>query len=268
MSDGQVLLQRDGGIAILTLARPQRRNAISAGIWEALREKVIEAAEDPPRALIITGSEGHFSAGLDIKPDNPLLGRVLPIVQRKDADGARALVRELKEVNDLIAGFPAPTIAAIEGACVGIGLELALACDLRVASREARLALPEVRLGLAPDLGGTVRLTRLVGAGRAALLALAGHHWSGEQAEQAGLVEQLCAPGEALETARTLAREIHAGAPTATTGVLQVIRATPGLDLADALTLETEAGANALLSGEPLEGLMARQARKEPSWHA
>ncbi len=268
MTDGQVLLTRDGGVATITLDRPQRRNAISAGLWDALRDRVIEAADDPPRALIITGTDGHFSAGLDIKPDNPLLGRVLPIVQRKDADGARALVRELKSVNDLVAGFPAPTIAAIEGACVGIGLELALACDLRVASREARMALPEVRLGLAPDLGGTVRLERLVGPGKASLLALAGHHWTGEQAFGFGLVEQLCEAGGALEAARALALEIRAGAPTATTSVLQVIRSSADLDLEDALTLETEAGANALLSGEPLEGLMARQARRSPRWHA
>jgi len=267
MSDGTVLLEREGGITVITLARPKRRNAISAGFWNALRDRVVEAADDPPRALIITGAEGHFSAGLDIKPDNPLLARVLPVVQGKDADGARALVRELKAVNDLVAGFPAPTIAAIEGACVGIGMELALACDLRVASREATFALPEVRLGLVPDLGGTVRLTRLVGPGRSALLTLAGRYWSGQQAFEAGCVEEICGPGEAMAKARALAADIHAGAPTANTGVLQVIRATADLDLADALTLETEAGANALLSGEPLEGLMARQTRKAPSWN-
>mgnify|MGYP002640137580 CR=1 FL=1 len=267
MSDGQVLLERDGGIAIITLDRPQRRNAISAGFWEALRERVIQAAGDPPRVLIITGAQGHFSAGLDIKPDNPLLARVLPIVQSKDPVAARTLIRELKSVCDLLAGFPAPTIAAIEGSCLGIGLELALACDLRVASSDATFSLPELRLGLVPDLGGTVRLERLVGPGKAAMLVLACHRWSGAQAFQHSLVEQLCEPGQALDAAMALARDIHAGAPTAATGVLQVLRASADLDLADALVLETEAGANALLSGEPLEGLMARQVRRDPSWH-
>ncbi len=267
MADGQVLLERDGGVAVITLDRPKRRNAISAGFWEALKARVIEAADDPPRVLIITGAAGHFSAGLDIKPDNPLLHRVLPVVQSKDANAARGLVRELKHVNDLVAGFPAPTIAAIEGACVGIGMELALACDLRVASREATFALPEVRLGLVPDLGGTVRLTRLVGPGRSALLTLAGRRWTGLEAHAAGAVELLCEPGEAMDHAQALADDIRAGGPTANTGVLQVIRATADLDLADALVLETEAGANALLSGEPMEGLMARQMGKPPRWH-
>jgi enoyl-CoA hydratase/carnithine racemase len=267
MSEGTILLERDAGIATITLDRPRRRNAISAGFWEALRERLIEAADDPPRVLVITGTSGHFSAGLDVKPDNPLLARVLPIVQTKDADGARALVRELKSVCDLLAGFPCPTIAAIEGACVGIGLELALACDLRVAAGDAKLALPELRLGLVPDLGGTVRLTRLVGSGRAALLTLACRTWSGEQGAEYGLIEQLCEPGAALETALGLAAEIRGSAPTGTRGVLQILRVAQDLDLDDALVLETEAGANALLSGEPLEGLMARQMRREPSWN-
>ncbi len=268
MRDGEVLLHHDAGIATITLSRPQRRNAISAGIWELLRARLIEAADAPPRALVLTGAEGHFCAGLDIKPDNPLLARVLPIVQGKDAEGARALVRELKSVNDLLAGFPAPTIAAIEGSCVGIGMELALACDLRVASTQAIFALPELRLGLVPDLGGTARLERLVGPGKAAMLALACQQWTGSQAYQAGAVELTCEPGQALERALGLAAEIRAGAPTGAGGVLQVIRAGGDLDLDEALVLETEAGVAALLSGEPLEGLMARQARREPSWNA
>lgn len=267
MTAGEILLEREAGIATLTLSRPKRRNAISASFWELLRMRLIEAAEEPPRVLVVTGSHGHFSAGLDIKPDNPLLARVLPIVQGKDAEGARALVQELKSVCDLLAGFPCPTIAAIEGACVGIGLELALACDLRVASRLARLALPELRLGLVPDLGGTVRLARLVGPGKAALLTLACRNWSGEQGFSHGLIEELCEPGQALEQAQALAAEIRGGAPTGARGVLQVLRASQDLDLDDALVLETEAGTNALLSGEPMEGLMARQLRREPSWN-
>ena len=267
MSNGEVLLERAGGVATVTLSRPQRRNAVNAGFWDLLGQRLVEAADDPPRALILTGCDGHFSAGLDIKPDNPLLARVLPIVQKKDAAAARALVQELRSVCDLLAGFPAPTIAAIEGSCIGIGLELALACDLRVAAHDAVFALPELRLGLAPDLGGTVRLERLVGPGKAALLALACQRWNGTRAHRAGLVEIMCDPGQALAQAALLATEIRAGAPTAARGVLHVIRASHDLDLDDALTLETEAGANALLSGEPLEGLMARQAGKSPRWN-
>ena len=129
---------------------------------------------------------------------------------------------------------------------------------------------PELHLGehvLVPDLGGTVRLERLVGPGKAALLTLACHRWTGDQAYQHGLVELLCEPGAALASAITLAGDIRAGAPTAATGVLQVLRASGDLDLDDALVLETEAGTNALLSGEPLEGLMAHQARRAPAWH-
>ncbi|MFH1470051.1 MAG: enoyl-CoA hydratase/isomerase family protein [Pseudomonadota bacterium] len=263
-----VRLEHDGSIATITLSRPERRNAVGATLWEQLRERLVEAADAPPRALLITGEGGHFSAGLDLKPDNPLLVRVLPVVQQRDAAGARALIQELKSVCDLVAAFPAPTIAAIEGACVGIGLELVLACDLRVASREAHFGLPELRLGLAPDLGGTVRLTRLVGPGRAALLALAGRGWSGTEAHHAGLVEVLCEPDAVLVEARRLAEDIQRGAPTGAQGVLHVIRTAQDLEISDALVLETEAGANALLSGEPLEGLAARAAHRRPAWDA
>jgi len=270
MAEGaeEVLFAHDAGIAILTLNRPERRNAIAAGIWEQFRARLAAAADLPLRALVVTGAGGCFSAGLDLKPDNPLLARVLPIVGRRDADGARALVEELKGVCDLLAAFPAPTVAAIEGACVGLGLELALACDLRVAASDARFSLPELRLGMVADLGGTVRLGRLVGPGKAALLALTGCSWSGTEAEHHGLVERLCAPGQALEQARTLGAELRAAAPCAVRGALQVLRATPDLDLQDALALETEAGANALLSGELLEALAARQGRRAPAWDA
>lgn len=268
MAQADVLLERQGVIYQLTITRPERRNAIGADIWERLRHQLIAAADTPPRVLVITGEGGHFSAGLDLKPDNPLLAQVLPIVQRRDAGAARALVRDLKSVCDLLAAFPAPTIAAIEGTCVGIGLELALACDMRVASLDARFALPELRLGLVPDLGGTARLTRLVGPGRAAILALACRTWTGAEACEAGLVEVPCEPGAALSEALRLAADIRAGAPTGARGVLQVLRSTSDLDLADALVLETEAGVNALLSGEPLEGLGARTARRRPSWDA
>jgi enoyl-CoA hydratase len=263
-----VRLVCEGNIATLTLSRPERRNAIGAVLWEELRERLAEAADSPPRVLLLTGEGGHFSAGLDLKPDNPWLARILPIVKHGDASGARALVQELKSVCDLVAAFPAPTIAAIEGACVGAGLELALACDLRVASRDAHFTLPELRLGMVADLGGTARLTRLVGPGRAALLALAGRAWSGVVAQQAGCIEILCDPGEALTAARSLAEDIRAAAPTGAAGVLHLLRTAQDLDLADALVLETEAGANALLSGEPLEGLAARAAQRRPVWDA
>jgi len=268
VSRGEIVLRREGGIARLIVERPERRNAVDAALWEALRARVVEAADDPPRVLVLSGAGGHFCAGLDLKPDNPLLARVVPIAQRRDAEAARRLIRELKSVCDLLAAFPAPTIAAIEGACVGIGLELALACDLRVAAADATLSLPEIRLGLVPDLGGTVRAARLLGPGRAALLALAGRPLRGEDAARIGLVELLAEPGQALALADAVAADIVAGAPHAARGILHVLRSAADLDLGDALVLETEAGANALLSGEPLEGLAARAGGRRPAWDA
>ncbi len=268
MSSSEVRIEHDGGITTLILDRPQRRNAVDTELWEQLRRAIVSAAHRPPRALIICGAGGHFSAGLDLKPDNPLFARVLPLVQNQDAAAARGLVRELKAVLEQLAAFPAPTIAAVEGACIGIGLEIALACDLRVVARDAKLSLPEVRLGLVPDLGGSARLTRLLGSGRAGLMVLAARQLDGAAAQRMGLAELQAEPGAALAMARSLAADIRAGAPTAVQGALQLVRSAGDLDLAEALDLETEAGVSALLSGELIEALGARMSRREPAWDA
>ncbi len=266
MSAGEILLEQDEGIATLTIARPQRRNAMDEAQWHRLRSRLRELAQDPPRALILTGQGGHFCAGLDLNPDNAIFARLAPIAQRRDEGAARTLIGELKRVTDQLAGFSCPTIAAIQGACVGLGLELALACDLRVAARDALLSLPEVRLGMVPDLGGTVRLTRLVGRGQAARLALAAQAITGEEAWHIGLTELLAEAEDVPQVARDLALDIHRGAPAALQGTLAVIRRAPELQLQDALDEETAAGARAVISGEPLEAMMARQMGRKPSW--
>ncbi len=261
MSSEHLSVEHDGPVAVVTLRREARRNALHGPLWTALGEAARALAAAPPRAVILTGAGGHFSAGMDLKPDNPLFERLLPALTGPDPGALRALILELKAAVGAFAELPCPVVAAVEGACTGGGLELALAADLRVASREAFFALPETRVGMMPDVGGTVRLARLVGRARATELILGNGRLDAGTALAWGLVNRLSAPGEALTAAKALAAELSSAAPTATREVLALLRA-PAPTFGD----ETEAGVRVLASGEAVEGVTAFLERRPPAW--
>lgn len=261
-----IQLSWDGRVAILTIDRPQRRNALHGPLWSALRDSLRGLAEESPRVVILQGAAGHFCAGMDLRPDNPLLGRVAEAVRRGDEAAVRAIIVDLKQTMAAVRRIQAPVIAAIEGACVGGGLELALACDLRVAAEDAILSLPEVRYGMVADVGGVSRLTRLVGRARATDLALTGRRLDAQTALAWGLVDRAVPPGQAFPTARALATEIQRGSPAAVRGTLLVIRTAAELDETDLLLRETEAGATAVCSGEVMEGVASFASGQAPSW--
>lgn len=252
------------GVATLTIDRPERRNALDETHWHQLRDAA--RAAERALAVIVTGGHGHFCAGMDLSPQNPMLVRVQPALRSGDEDPVRDLLRELKDCVQAVADIPVVTIAAIEGACVGGGLEIALACDIRVAAIDASLSLPEVRVGMIPDLGGTARLTRLIGPGRAADLITTGRTIHGEEALRMGVIEHVAPSGGAVGLAESLAAQVLANGPTAVRLALNVIRATPDLGLEEALSLETRAGVLALVSGEPVEGVSAFFERRAPRW--
>lgn len=263
---GTVSYNRTREIGVLTLDQPERRNALSEAMWQGILDHLAQAAQDPPRVLVLTGAAGHFSAGADLYPDNPLTGRIAPTVFQKDPHAGRQVIQWLKSVTHAVATFPVPTIAAVEGSCIGSGLELALACDMIVASRGSRFGLPEVRIGFIPDVGGTTRLTRRVGKGRAALLATSGRLITGEQAFQLGLVDLVAEEGRSMEATESLATDILKGGPEAVRLVLGIVRSIPDLDLAVGLDSETDAGVAAMLSGEVGQGVLAFQKKEPPPW--
>lgn len=263
MSDW-ITVERDDHIAVLTLDRRERRNAMHDAVWRDLRQVARELAANAPRVLIVTGAGGHFSAGMDLSPSNPVLFRLLPMIQGKDDQGLLALIAELQSTMNAFAEFPVPVIAAVEGAVVGAGLEWALACDLIVAGEGAFFSLPETRYGMVPDVGGSTRLARRVGVARASDLVLTGRKVAIEEAWRWGLVDRRCAAGESLRHARELALEICHGAPAATREALTVLK---DLEPNEAsLTRERAAGTRALLSGEILEGVAAYADKRAPKW--
>ena len=259
-------LTREGPLAILTICRGERRNALNGPLWTALKEAAFELSENVPGVLIITGSDGHFCSGMDLGMDNPLIQRLMPALQAKDATSISELLVELKSVFANFARLRCPVIAAIEGACVGGGMELALSCDLRVATTEAIFSLPETRWGMIPDVGGTVRLVRLIGRSRATDIILSGRRLSAQEAFSNGIVNRLTTPGFALESARELAQAILQCGPQATLQALLTLRQIPSLSDNEAFRLETDSGTRAICSGEVAEGIGAFLEKRQPNW--
>ncbi len=266
MTNAPLEVVREDGLAILTIRREEKRNALHGPLWRLLKETAVALANDPPRAVILTGAGGHFSSGMDLGLDNDLLETWLPALQAKDEATLTDIIVGLKAVPAALARIPCPVIAAIEGACAGGGLEIALACDLRVAGAEAFFSLPETSLGMIPDVGGTVRAARLLGRARASELVLTGRRISTAEAEAWGIVSRVVEKGGALACARQLADAISKNGPEATRAVLDVLRRAQGLSDEEAFVLETTAGVRALLSGECIEGIRAFLEKRPAAW--
>jgi enoyl-CoA hydratase len=218
----------DGNVAIITVDRPDALNALNADLLFELSAAVaLTEADYNVRALIITGTGRAFVAGADISNLQKL----------SDIFSGREAALAGQELMNSVAALPFPTIAAINGFALGGGLELALACDLRVASKTARLGLPEVGLGLIPGYGGTQRLPRLIGQGRALDLILTGRHVNAEEALQLGLVNRVA--DDALLTAKEVATQTLKNAPVALGLAKEAVAR--GLDVTLSQGLEIEA---------------------------
>lgn len=192
------------GVATLTFARPETRNAMHLAMNLEVRAALDALADDDSvRALVLAGAGGRaFVSGADI-------------AELRDRTAVVALARHNAKLCDAIEAFGRPTVAAIEGVALGGGLEVALACDLRVASRSARFGQPEVSLGILPAAGATWRLPRIVGLGRAKDLIFTARTIDADEALAMGLINRLAEDGEALAHARALAATVAAHSPLA-----------------------------------------------------
>ncbi|HVY61084.1 MAG TPA: enoyl-CoA hydratase-related protein [Planctomycetota bacterium] len=199
-----ILLDVKDGVAVITLNRPDVRNAINLAMVEEIHDALTElSTREDVLALVLTGAGGKaFAAGADIAE----------LLARTHQDALRSINTALfKRVED----FPRPTIAAIRGFALGGGCELALACDMRIAGEGARFGQPEVSLGIMPAAGGTYRLPRLVGLGRAKELIFTGAIIDAREAERIGLVNRVVPDDQVLDAALEVARKIASQAPLA-----------------------------------------------------
>ncbi|HWP66811.1 MAG TPA: enoyl-CoA hydratase/isomerase family protein [Candidatus Limnocylindria bacterium] len=257
MPDG-VTMRSEAAVCFVALDRPAKRNAIDRAMLARLVETLdAVAADDTVRAVVLYGEGPVFSAGVDLGMLRADVGDGTPAAFRERVRGMQAALGRIETLEK-------PVIAAMHRYAAGLALELALACDLRVASEDCELGLPEVRLGLVPDVGGTTRLVRTVGYARAKELLLTGRMISAAQAHAVGLVHEVVPPGTHLDAGRRLAAEIAANAPLAV-GVAKRL-----VDLganADAHTfLELELWAQSLLkhTEDAREGARAALERRPP----
>lgn len=193
--------RRSGGVAVIRLDNP-KVNALSTTLLGQLEAAARALTDDPPGAVVITGGDRLFAAGADIG-------------EFGGPDDARRIGAAFVQAFNAVAGIPRCVIAAISGFALGGGCELALACDLRIASDKAKLGQPEILLGIIPGGGGTQRLARLVGPSRAKDLILTGRQVRSDEALRIGLVDEVVAPDDLHDRAYALAAELAAGAVVA-----------------------------------------------------
>lgn len=211
-----ITLNAANGIAELALSNPSRHNSLDDEFWDDLGRKLEQIAADSSiRALVLTGEGDNFCSGIDLG----FAARVLAIGASDEGrarDRMNDHIRKLQDVFLRLERCRVPVVAAVQGACIGAGLELVCTADIRVCSRDAFFQLMEVRLGLIADLGGLQRLARQVPVGVARELAYTGRRFSAEEALGWGFVNQVAdSPGEALDAARAMAGQIAANSPLA-----------------------------------------------------
>lgn len=258
MQDQQLLIERDGPVVVLTLNRPQQLNALSQALTDELWAVFGRLEDDDSvRAVVLTGAgERAFAAGADINE----IGGITSVTQ------ARRLAHRSHELARRMAELRAPIIAAINGFALGGGLELALACDIRLAAEHAQLGLPEVTLGIMPGWGGSQRLARLVGPGMGKLLMMTGDRIPAEVALQIGLVERVLPAAELLDAARELAGRIAAQPPLAVAAIKQAVNRGLELPLDDANRYEAGLFAELATTEDAREGTQAFLQKRKPEW--
>jgi len=244
-------------VATVTISRPQAMNALNTGFFREMDGLVAEiAGRADIKVIIITGEGKAFAAGADIAE----------MVSKTEAD-ARAFSKVGQRTFRSLELLEKPVIAAVNGFALGGGCELALACDVRIASTKAKFGQPEVNLGLIPGYAATQRLPRLVGLGNALFLLLSGEMVGAEEALRMGLVQKVVEPEALLPTAVELAKTIAAKGPRAVRLVKRVVREGILKDFESGCTLESEEFGS-LFENEGAEGMKAFLEKRKPEWKA
>src|SRR5262252_452076 len=254
-----LLYEVKDGIATLTLNRPDRLNALGGSLRDDLHDAVTRSAADPDvRVMVITGAGKGFCSGGDVKAMGEAKAgqRERPLIE-KIAPGRDRTLLAMREA-------PQPIIAAVNGAAAGAGMNLALGCDIRIASTVAKFSQAFVKRGLHPDWGGTYFLPRVVGMARAAELIFTGEVIDAAEALRLGIVSRVVAPEELLPTAYELARRIAAGPPVAIRLAKRSIDANSELDLRAALQVETMAQNICFETEDATEGIRAFGEKRAP----
>ena len=251
-----------GAVGRLVLDRPDKLNAFTVEMWREMRELGAALLADPGdlRALVVIGEGRAFSSGIDtsVFTSDRGIDEVLAGEAPRHANPVIAGILAAQDAYTWLEEAPFATIAAVRGHALGAGLQLALACDIRIVARGTKLGLLEFKYGIIPDLGGTQRLPRLVGSGKAKELIFTAARIDAEEAARIGLAERVVADEELEEVASDLAREIAAQPPLAVRGAKRAVNtAMSGATVREGLLVEAEAQSECLGSDDMKEAITA-----------
>jgi enoyl-CoA hydratase len=251
-----VIVERRGRVAVLTINRPDKMNALNLATRTDIGAALDELrTDDEVRVVVVTGAgEKAFIAGADIAE---FAGRT--------AHQQRAVMQAMRVFNQ-VEEYPKPIVAAINGFCLGGGCELALACDIRIASKKAKLGQPEINLGIIPGGGGTQRLTRLVGEGKSMELILTGKMVGADEAAAIGLVNEVVEPEALMDRAMEVANAIAEKSPVALQAAKEAVKTAARANLREGLDREIDLFALCFASEDKEEGVRAFLEKRKPEF--
>ena len=223
---GLVKYHREGHIGFITMTRPEKRNALNPLVWSAIDEAVAQAEKDTEAWVILLKGEGKsFCAGLDLSPENEMFSIIMKPAGAAQKMEFYAEVKRAQAIHTRLENLPQPTIAVIQGHCLGAGLELALCCDILICTEDTQFALPEAKLAFITDVGGLQRLSKFVSRGHVREIAFRGHRFNAQRALTINMVNDVYPDVETLNAkAAELAGEIAGNPPLAVQGAKDVLK--------------------------------------------
>jgi enoyl-CoA hydratase/carnithine racemase len=266
MSDNYLVGDKKANIYTISLNRPEKRNALNVEMMAGLCEMVEHQVSDPEvRAIILKGEGTVFSAGVDF---NSLGAEVGACLGETGAGGAglRALIYRFQQYLNRLEAVEVPIICAMHGRALGLAVELALACDMRLMSEDCIWSLPELKLGVIADVGGTSRLARLLGPSRAMEILMTGRDYSAQQALDWGLINYYYAAEDLIGEAEKMVQDIALTAPLAAGAVKKIIKRGDGVDLMTQQDMEANHNSILLQTEDFQEGITAMMEKRPAKW--
>jgi enoyl-CoA hydratase len=271
--DSPVLsIEHHGAVATVWLDRPEARNAMGLDLWRDLPRAMQVVSDDPAVRVVVVAAKGpHFSVGLDLKALGGVLSEGFVDAEKPSAavraQGARREVLRLQASITAVAACPKPVIAAVHGYCIGGGVDLIAACDIRLASADAVFSVREAKVAIVADLGSLQRLPAIISAGHLAELAFTGKDISAARAKEIGLVNDVAADADGVrKAAYELAGEIAANSPVAVQGTKAILAANEGRTVAEGLDYVATWNAGMLNSDDLVEAMTAFMERRPPNF--
>jgi enoyl-CoA hydratase len=268
-----VTIEQHDAVATVWLDRPEARNAMGQDLWNDLPRAIRAVSEDPAVRVVVIAAKGpHFSVGLDLKEMGGLLSGGGAAAGERSSGAVRARnarddILRLQAAITSVAQCPKPVIAAVHGYCIGGGVDLIAACDIRLASADALFSVRETKVAIVADLGSLQRLPSIIGAGHVAELAFTGKDISAERAKAIGLVNDVAVDAEGvLKAANELALEIAGNSPLAVQGTKAVLAANEGRTVAEGLDYVATWNAGMLGSHDLVEAMTAFMERRAPKF--